>query len=109
MAVALPKHEFSGNMNELDETVDTMIVRSENLVRHGTKETVKAYVCQVCGKEGDRGNIRSHLEVNHFEEISIQGKFLDTTSRDPPPAPPDYSGQSSRSPLTIVGSQAAPH
>ena len=42
----------------------------------------KAGICNVCGKEGQRRNIVSHIEANHMAMISIPcddcGKFLNT-------------------------------
>ena len=31
----------------------------------------RAFVCKVCGKEGQSGNIRSHIEANHIDGISV--------------------------------------
>ena len=76
MAVALPK-----DMHELDGKIDTMMGRSENVVRHGTKQMIKAYVCQVCGKEGVRNNIRNHIEWNHLAGISIPCSLCEKTYR----------------------------
>ena len=64
-AVTLSKHEFSGDMKELEAKIKTMMGRGENMVQNG-KITIKAYVCQVCGKEGQRTNIKDHIEANHL-------------------------------------------
>ena len=79
-AVALPKHEFSGDMNDLDAKIETMMNRRENVVQMG-KRTIKAYVCQVCGKEGQRTNIKDHIEANHLEGISIPCSLCETSFR----------------------------
>ena len=79
-AVALPKHEFSGDMNDLDAKIETLIGRGENMMPYG-KQTIKAYVCQVCGKEGNRTNIKNHIEANHIEVISIPCSLCETTFR----------------------------
>ena len=81
MAVELSRHYFSGDMKELDEKIDTMVGRGENMVRNGTKQMVKAYVCHVCGKEGVRSQIRDHIEINHLEGISIPCKLCEKTFR----------------------------
>ena len=81
MTVALPKHEFSGEMSELDEKIETMMVRSETMVRGPHKNMIKAYVCQVCGKEGQRTNIKDHIEANHLEGISIPCSLCEKTFR----------------------------
>ena len=79
-AVALPKQEFSGDMNDLDAKIETMIGRGENMIQMG-KRTIKSYVCKVCGKEGQRTNIKDHIEANHLEGISIPCSLCDTTFR----------------------------
>ena len=70
MTVALPKKEFSGDMKELDEQIENMMVRGENVIKNGPKLS-KAYVCQVCGKEGMRTQVKDHIEANHLDGISI--------------------------------------
>ena len=81
MAVELSRHNFSGDMKKLDEKIDTMVGRGENVIRNGTKKMVKAYVCHVCGKEGVRSQIRDHIEINHLEGISIPCKLCEKTLR----------------------------
>ena len=51
-SMALPKQQFSGDMDVLDEKVETMMIQGENMLRSGPTEMRPAYVCQVCGKEG---------------------------------------------------------
>ena len=43
-AVALPKPDFSGDMNELDAKIETMMGLGENMVQMG-KRIIRAYVC----------------------------------------------------------------
>ena len=38
-AVALPKHEFSGDMKDLDAKIETMMGRGENMIQMGTSLT----------------------------------------------------------------------
>ena len=80
MAVALPKHQFAGDMKELDEQIETMMRRGENKIKDGPK-MIKAYVCQVCGKESKKCNIKDHIEANHLEGISIPCNFCEKTFR----------------------------
>ena len=79
MAVAIPKQEYSGDMTELDEQIKAMMGRGETMVRGSKKEMIKAFVCQVCGKEGQRTNIKDNFEANHLEGISIPCSFCETT------------------------------
>ena len=81
MTVALPKLEFSGELSELDGKIETMMVRSETMVRGPNKNMIKAFVCQVCGKEGQKTNIKDHIEANHLEGISIPCSLCEKTFR----------------------------
>ena len=56
-----------------------MIGRSENMVKHSESDMIKAYVCQVCGKEGLGNNIRDHIETNHLKGISIPCNYCNQT------------------------------
>ena len=66
----LPKKN-SGELKDLDEKVNSMIGRGENMIKVSEHQMAKVYVCQVCGKEGQGKNIRRHIEVKHLERISI--------------------------------------
>ena len=61
MVVALPKHEISGSMTELDEMIETMMYRGENKIRSENKQKYTVYICNICGKEENR----SHLKKSH--------------------------------------------
>ena len=77
---ALPKHKFSGDLNDLDEKVKSLIGRSENMVKYSNnRQMIKAYVCQVCGKEGAGTQIRDHIEATHLEGIPIPCNICDQT------------------------------
>ena len=65
-AVALPKHEFSGDMKELDEKIKSLMRRGENMIMRGDKKRKSAYVCNVCGKEDSKCHIKSHIEGMHL-------------------------------------------
>ena len=79
MAVALPKKEFSGDLKELDDKIKSLMGRGENIIKKGN-QMIKAYVCQVCGKEGLNMNIKRHIEVNHIEGISIPCNICEKSS-----------------------------
>ena len=42
----------------------SLMKQSQNLTQDGSR---KAYICQVCGKEGHNVAIRNHPESNHLE------------------------------------------
>ena len=87
-ALALQTH-FSGDLQQLDETVKSMMETSQNLIEHGKRqERQRSKICKVCGKEGQLTDIKRHIESNHLEGILI---------------PCDYCGKtvSSRHRLTV--------
>ena len=51
---------------QLDEQINSMMGVSEvNEIRNR-----KARICNVCGKEGDMSNIKSHIEVHHITGVT---------------------------------------
>ena len=78
---ALPKDKFSGELKDLDEKVNSMMGRCENMVKLSEGRMTKAYVCQVCGKEGLGNIIKHHIETIHLEGISIPCNICDHTVR----------------------------
>ena len=68
---------FSGNLDELDERVKSMMGKSQNNLPNGQK----ASVCKVCGKEDKNQNIKDHIEANHLEGISLPCSQCEKTFR----------------------------
>ena len=64
------QNQFSGNLEELDETVKSMMVKSTNFVANRRAKTY-ADICKVCGKEGLGSAIKNHIEANHLEGIVL--------------------------------------
>ena len=58
----------SGDLQELDEKVKSMMEKSQNLIPSGKE---RAKICKVCGKEGAGIAIRDHIEANHLEGVSL--------------------------------------
>ena len=56
---------------------DPMMEKTERKMPNGKP----LYKCKVCGKEGEKGNVRQHIEANHMEGISIPCKFCEKTFR----------------------------
>ena len=83
-AVVLPKHVFSGDMQELNEKIKGLMCRGESMISIGSKRMDPAYICKVCGKEGTYGNIKVHIEEKHLEGTSVQCNLCEKTfaSRD---------------------------
>ena len=73
-AVALPTQaHFSGDLQQLDETVKSMMETSQNLIPNGKR----GKICKVCGKEGHATDIKRHIEANHLEGVSIPCNHCD--------------------------------
>jgi len=65
------------NVQDLDEHVKSMISKSQNKAVGGWL----AYTCTVCGKEGQNGSIKDHIEANHLEGVSIPCTSCERTFR----------------------------
>ena len=75
--LAIPNN-FSGDLEELEEKVKSMIEKSQNKLANGLQLADR---CKVCGKEGHGGNIKDHIEANHLEGIVIPCNLCDKTFR----------------------------
>ena len=73
-----PRVAITGDLQELDETVKSMMETSQSLVMIGGK---RAKMCKVCGKEGQAVNIRDHIESNHLEGVSLPCNVCEKTFR----------------------------
>ena len=71
---------FSGDLQQLDETVKSMMETSLNLVSNGKTQT-RGKICKVCGKEGHETDIKRHIEANHLEGVSIPCNHCDKIFR----------------------------
>ena len=69
---------FTGDLQELDEKVKSMMGESPNLISNGKQ---RGRTCKVCGKEGHGMNIRDHIEVYHLEGISLPCNICERTFR----------------------------
>ena len=65
--IAIPNF-VSGDLQELDIQVKSMMEKSQNLIASGKE---RAKICKVCGKEGAGIAIRDHIEANHLEGVSL--------------------------------------
>ena len=73
-------YNFTGEMQELDANIKSMMVRSQNMIQNG-KRQVTAHICTVCGKEGLGRNIKDHIEANHIDGVSVPCNFCEKTFR----------------------------
>ena len=57
----------SGDIQELDAKVKSLMYKGQNIASDGTR----ASICKVCGKEGQWVAIRDHIEANHLEGVNL--------------------------------------
>ena len=77
-------HQFSGDLEALDQKVRSMVGKGENMIvvgkqKNGLPMQKKTSICKVCGKEGQSTQIRDHVEANHLEGICIPCDKCDKT------------------------------
>ena len=75
--LAIPGNN-SGDFEELEKQLKSMMEKSQNKVADGSQI---AYRCKVCGKEGFSTQIKDHIEANHIEGIVIPCNLCDKTFR----------------------------
>ena len=51
--------------HQLDEQINSMMTRTEKKMTVGS-ENKAVFACNQCGKEGQRQNIKTHIEANHI-------------------------------------------
>jgi len=68
---------FSGELNDLDEVVKSIIMKSEKFDTNGKKFSL----CKVCGRDGYYANIKEHIEAIHVEGIKITCELCDKIFR----------------------------
>ena len=68
---------FQKTFQELDEKVNSMMLRPGNKNSHGQP----IYQCSLCGKEAKNANLKYHIEANHLEGVAIPCNFCPDTFR----------------------------
>ena len=65
----------------MDEQIKSMMTITENKITFGSR-TLTTWVCNVCGKEDQKCNIKSHIEANHITStVSYSCDFCGKVSR----------------------------
>ena len=77
--VAIPNFA-SGDLQELDERVKSMMEKTTKQIPNGTKMAY-VYICSLCGKEGQGIAIRDHIESNHLDGVSLPCNVCEKTFR----------------------------
>ena len=67
--VAVTDYTVAADLQDLDDKIKSMMETTERTMVVG-KENRAVIVCKVCGKEGQLGNIRDHIEANHISGVS---------------------------------------
>ena len=81
--VALPNQSRT-DLQALDEKVKSMMKKGQKMIpagkqANGTPKQAMSFICNMCGKEGRNHVIRTHIEANHLEGISIPCDYCDKT------------------------------
>ena len=74
--------QFSGDQDELDKTVKSMMQRNKCKDSVGLCKYV--YVCNICGKEGQQTTIKGHIEAKHVGGITIPCNMCEKIFRTRP-------------------------
>ena len=75
--LAIPGN-FSGDLEELEVRVKSMMEKSQNKLANGIQFADR---CKVCGKEDGGSHIKDHIETNHLEGVIIPCNFCNKTFR----------------------------
>ena len=75
---AAVRKNISVNLDDLEETVRSMMEKRRNKLANGVQ---KADVCKICGKEGKSNVIKAHIEANHLGEMTFPCNLCEKTSR----------------------------
>ena len=77
--VPLIKREFSGDFQDLDEEINTMMTVGDYKIK-----AKHVYTCNLCGKQGIKTNIKNHIEVNHITGLSFSCNLCEKSSASRP-------------------------
>ena len=71
---------FPGDLQELDEQTNLMMEKTSRKIPSG-KIMKPLYICKVCGKEGENGQLKTHIEATHLEGVAIPCSICEKTFR----------------------------
>ena len=74
---ALAKMEFK----DLDDQLNSMMALGKSNIPDGSNGFPRATICRICGNNGRRSDVETHIEGNHIEGISIPCSSCQKTSR----------------------------
>ena len=77
--VPLINREFSGDFQDLDDEINTMMTMGDYKIK-----AKHVYTCNLCGKQGIKTNIKNHIEVNHIKGLSFSCNICEKSSASRP-------------------------
>ena len=82
--ISSAQDESYTDFHSLDEMVRSMMEKGQKKFpsgkyTNGTPRQLPSYICKVCGKEDRLSNIRTHIEYNHLDGISVPCGYCDRT------------------------------
>ena len=78
--VAIP-NSYYGEISKLDEQINLLMVTGQNPIIRKNGQQDKSFICQICGKEGNKTNIIDHIESNHIGGIALPCQMCEKTFR----------------------------
>ena len=66
---------------ELYEQVKAIMEKSKNMIQNGKAKLKRAFICNMCGKEGAKQAIVDHIELHHLEGVSLPCNSCQKTFR----------------------------
>ena len=77
-------NQSATDLQALDKKVKSMMEKGQKMITcgkqtNGTPSRQTSYICKVCGKEDRSSNIRTHIEYNHLDGISVPCGYCDKT------------------------------
>ena len=82
------KHELertgsleTSESDQLDEQISSMMESTKKKLTRRNGKRTKAFICKVCGREGEHTAIRRHIEAHHITDISHSCDICGKTSR----------------------------
>ena len=81
--LTVPNHSTT-DLQVLDQEVKSLMKKGQKVIPNGKNpngmpKQQRSYICKVCGKEGLSCEIKSHIEANHMEGLSIPCDFCNMT------------------------------
>ena len=67
---SLVKATANVESDQLNEQINSMMDSTENFITRKSGKRRKAFICKMCGKEGEDTDMRRHIETYHLTNVS---------------------------------------